>query len=109
MNVHPSEVQQRLNFIDRTIWQAAQACHGDTAVPAMLKDVVYQLGLQTSQVKLAAHSDDVQSIRRSVEDLARLSHHAQSTIRPEDNLSYDVRSAVILAHIELSALQFQLT
>lgn len=108
MNVQHSEVQQRINFIDRTICHAAQACHQDTNVPEKLKDFVHQLGLQASQTRLALSSDDVTIIRQRVDDLAQLSYHAQSTIKPEDDVNYDVKSAVILAHLELSALRYQL-
>lgn len=108
MNVQHNEVQQRLNFIDRTICHAAQACHQDTNVPETLKNFVQQLNLQASQAKLALTSEDVTIIRQSVDDMTRLSYHAQSTIKPEDDVNYDVRSAVILAHLELSALQYQL-
>lgn len=108
MNVQYSEVQQRLNFIDRTICHAAQACHQDTSVPEKLKDFVHQLGLQASQARLALTSDDATGIRQSVDDLAQLSNHAQSAIKPDDDVNYDVKSAVILAHLELSALRSQL-
>jgi hypothetical protein len=108
MNLRSIEIQQRLNFIDRTICHAAHACHCDKSVPKALKDFVHQLCLQATRVKRALSSDDATSIRESLEDLAQLSHHAQSTISPEDDVSYEVKSAVILTHLELSALKYQL-
>lgn len=108
MNAQADEVQQRLNFIDRTICHAAQACSADNSVPKELKDYVRQLGLRSHQAKLALHSDDVSTIRQSVEELARLSARAQNVIRPKDGVNYDVKSAVILAHIEVTALCHQL-
>lgn len=106
MSTHPNEVQQRLNFIDRTICHAAQACHLDTSIPAELKDYVHQLGLQANQAMQALSSKDEKTVRKSVDALARLSHQAKSAIGQDVN--YDLKCAVILTHIELSALKYRL-
>jgi hypothetical protein len=108
MNMQSTEVQQRLIFIDRTICHAARACYFDTSVSKELRDFVYQLGVQSTQVRQALHSDDVAGVRQSVENLAQLSDRAQNAIHPADDVNYDVKSAVILAYIEVSALKFQL-
>jgi hypothetical protein len=106
MNAQPSEVRQRLNFIDRTICHAAQACHSDVSIPKELKDFVHQLGLQANQAIQAVSSHDAAMLRRTVDTLAKLSFHAQNAIG--NDINYDVKSAVILAHMELSALKHQL-
>lgn len=108
MNVQSSDVQQRLNFIDLTISHAARACCSDTSVPQELRDFVYLLGVHSTQARQALCSADAATIRESVENLARLSDRAQNTIHPSDSINYDVKSAVILAHIEVSALRLQL-
>jgi hypothetical protein len=106
MSASPSEFQQRLNFIDRTICHAAQACHSDTNVPGELKEFVHQLGLHASHAMQALQCHDETAVRQLVDALTRLSFHAQKAIRHDVN--YDVKSAVILAHLELSALMHQL-
>jgi hypothetical protein len=108
MAMQISEVHQRLIFIDRTICHAARACYFDTSVPTELRDFVYQLGVQSTEVRQALRSDNEAIVRQSVENLAQLSDRAQNAIRPADDVNYDVKSAVILAHIEVSALKFQL-
>lgn len=108
MKVHSEEMQQRLGFIDRTIYHAVRACHSDASVPKELKDYVQELGQRSSQAQRALQDRDERSIRESVDDLARLSDRAQNTIRPADPTNYEVKSAVILTHIELSALRHQL-
>lgn len=106
MSEQPNEVQQRLNFIDRTICHAAQACNLDTSIPAELKDFVHQLGLQANQAIQALSSQDEKTVRNSVDALARISNEAKSAIGQDVN--YDLKCAVILTHIELSALKYRL-
>lgn len=106
MNAQPSEVEQRLSFIDRTIHHAAQACHSDMSIPNELKDFVYQLGLQANQAIRALSAHDAATLRRTIDRLAQLSFHAQNALH--NDVNYDVKSAVILAHLELSALRHQL-
>lgn len=108
MNVHSEEMQQRLGFIDRTIDHAMRACHSDTSVPKELKDFVLELGQRSSQAQRALQDRDERTVRESVDDLARISDKAQNTIHPADPTNYEVKSAVILTHIELSALRSQL-
>jgi len=108
MKVHSEEIQQRLSFIDRTIDHAARACHSDTNAPRELKHYVDEMGQHSSQAQQALQSRDAGRIRESVEDLARVSQHAQSTIHPADEIKYELKSAVILTHIEVSALRYQL-
>lgn len=107
-NMQTSEVQQRLDFIDLTISHAARACCGDTSVPAELTNFVQQLGRQSFQARQALHSNDAGGIRQTIDNLAVLSELAQNIIRPSDGLNYDVKSAVILAHIEVAALRLRL-
>lgn len=109
MNVQREEIQQRLGFIDRTIDHAMRACHSDSKVPDELRNYVRQLGQRFSQARRSLHAQDERSIRQAVDDLARISDKAQNTIHPADDMNYDVKSAVILAHIELSALRTQLS
>jgi hypothetical protein len=108
MTVKNEEIRQRLHFIERTIFHAIRACRSDTSIPKELKDYVRQLGWQSTQAQRALLSRDENSIRKSVDDLTHISQRAQSTIRPADSMNYDVKSAVILAHLELSALRHQL-
>jgi len=108
MNVQSSDVQQRLNFIDLTISHAVRACCSDTRVPQELKDFVHLLGVHSTQARQALCYCDAATVREKVEHLARLSDRAQHTIHPSDDFNYDVKSAVILAHIEVSALRLQL-
>lgn len=108
MNVQSEEIQQRLGFIDRTIFHAMRACHSDDSVPEELRDYVHQLGQTSTQAQRALQSHDERGIRESVDDLARISDQAQNTIHPADETNYELKSAVILTHIELSALRYQL-
>lgn len=108
MKVQNEEIQQRLSFIDRTIDHAARACDADSGVPTELKHYVDELGERSTEAQQALQSCDAGRIRASVEDLARISEHAQSKLRPADGTSYQLKSAVILTHIEVSALRYQL-
>jgi hypothetical protein len=108
MKVHSEDIQQKLSFIDRTIDHAVQACQRNAQVPHELRHYVDELGLQSSLAQQALRSHDVGRIRETVEDMARLTDHAQSAIHPSDGMDYDLKSAVILTHIEVSALRYQL-
>lgn len=108
MNAHHEDIGQRLHFIDRTIFHALRACHADMNVPMELRECVRQLGRRSSQAQRALLSRDTHGLRESVNDLARISHRAQSAIDPAAGMTYEVKSAVILAHIEVSALRHQL-
>jgi hypothetical protein len=108
MRVQHEEIQQRLGFIDRTIVHAMRACHLDDSVPDNLKDCVQQLGQHASQAQRALDSHDVPGVRQTVDALARISDHAQHHLHPADGMNYELKSAVILTHIELSALRYQL-
>lgn len=107
MKVQRAELQQRLGFIDRTIFHALRACREDN-VPDQLKGYVEQLGRRSSQVQKALRARHDRDIREHVDELARVSYQAQSAIHPADGMNYDLRSAVILTYIELSALRTQL-
>ncbi|OWW20917.1 hypothetical protein [Noviherbaspirillum denitrificans] len=108
MIVEREEIQQRLGFIDRTIYHAIRACDTSGNIPDELRDYVQQLGQRSSQARQALESDDDRSVRETVDDLARISYQAQRRIHPADGMNYELKSAVILAHIELSALRYQL-
>ena len=108
MNIESDEVRQRLSFIDRTIRHAASACNDDRSVSPELKHYVQQLGVRAQQAGQALRSDDEHRMRRSIDDLARVSERAQNAIHPAQHVNYDVKSAVILTHIEVSALRLQL-
>jgi hypothetical protein len=108
MNAARKEIQQRLGFIDRTIYHALRACASDGNIPDEIRDYVRQLGQRSSQAQLALESEDDRGIRETVDDLARISYQAQRRIHPSDGMNYEVKSAVILTHIELSALRHQL-
>jgi hypothetical protein len=108
MKAHNEEIHQRLGFINRTIFHAVRACHLDDNVPEEMKEYVERLGEHSSQAQQALHSRDVHRIRQSVDDLARISDQAQHKICEEDGMNYEVKSAVILTHIEVSALRHQL-
>lgn len=108
MKVQAFEIQQRLRFINRTIGHALRACDSDSSVPEEMKSYVEQLGKGSSQAQRALRSRDAYGVRKSVDDLARISDQAQHRIHPSDDMNYALKSAVILAHIELSALRHQL-
>lgn len=108
MKVHSDEIQQRLGFIDRTIFHAVRACRSDTSVPEEMKDCVQQLRQRSSQAQQALRSRDEHGVRQSLADLARITDEAQNRIHPSDGMNYELKSAVILTHIELSALRYQL-
>lgn len=108
MKVHTEDLQQRLGFIDRTIFHAMRACGTDASVPEELKNFVQQLGLCACQAQQALQSHDEHGVRQSIDDLTRISYEAQHRIHPADGMNYELKSAVILTHIELSALQHQL-
>ena len=108
MDRQSNDIQQRLGFIDQTIFHAVRACHTDASVPEELKEYVQMLGQRSSQAQRALLSHDVHGIRQSVDDLARISDQAQGRIHAADGMNYELKSAVILTHIELSALRHQL-
>lgn len=108
MNVPLAELQQRLGFIDRTIVHARRACRSDDNIPQELRTCLERLGYSASQIRTALLDLDERQVRRHLDELVRVSDEAQECIRPADGMNYDLRSAVILAHIELSALRSQL-
>ena len=108
MNAQREEIQQRLGFIDRTIDHAIRACDTGGNIPDEIRDYVQQLGQRSSQAQRALESEDELSVRETVDDLARISYQAQQRIHPSDGMNYELKSAVILTHIELSALRHQL-
>ncbi|NEX64289.1 hypothetical protein [Noviherbaspirillum galbum] len=108
MTAQREDIEERLRFIDRTIVHAARACQADGRVPSDLKHCVDELEHYASEAKQAWHALDVPRTRRTVENLARLSDHAQSAFREDDDMDHVLKSAVILTHIEVSALRYQL-
>lgn len=109
MNERHEDLQQRLAFIDRTIAHAACACHNDGRVPAELKQCVDLMGRRTNQAQQALQACDVSSVKQNIDALAQLSQWAQTALHPADGMAFQLKSAVILTHIELSALKHQLT
>src|SRR5690606_32878124 len=95
-------------FIDRTIVHALRACYADGGVPEELKECVEMLGERSSQAQQALQERDTHGVRQSIADLVRISDEAQGCIHTADETNYELKSAVILTHIELSALQSQL-
>jgi hypothetical protein len=108
MKVQSNDIDQRLGFIDQTILHAMRACRTDANVPEELKEYIQMLGQRSCQARQALQSRDVHGVRKSVDDLARISQEAQGRIHPADGVNYALKSAVILTHIELSALRHQL-
>lgn len=104
MKVHVNEIRQRINFIHRTLNQALRACQSDSSIPSDLKNVVTKLDQQSNKAKQALQSEQEGPIRQSVDALARLSEDAQKSLSQPDDINYSVKSALILAHIELSGL-----
>lgn len=108
MNMQSNDIQQRLGFIDQTILHAVRACLTDDRVPEELREYVQMLGQRSDEIQRALRSCDVHGVRQSVDDLTRICHEAQDRIHPTDDMNYELKSAVILTHIELSALRYQL-
>lgn len=108
MDRQDNEFQIKLEFISRTICHAKRACRLDRSIPRELKTFVYLLSRQSSKARKNFHSGDPGAVRRNVERLAHLSERAQSAIHPAESINYDVKSAVILSHIEISALRHQI-
>jgi hypothetical protein len=108
MTAPREEIRQRLVFIDRTIFHAVRACGSDASVPSELKDCVKRMCQRSTQAQQAWRSFDERGMRETVDDLARISDEAQTRLHPCDGMNYELKSAVILTHIELSALQYQL-
>lgn len=102
------DIQQRFQFIDRTLTQAIQACQSDTNVPGELIDFIQQLDQQYGQAKRALHAKKISLLRQRVDDLAQLSDRVQRSIPRPNNLSDEVKSAVIMAHLEIAALKYQM-
>lgn len=109
MKAQREEIRQRLVFIDRTIFHAVRVCGLDASVPSELKECIKRMRQQSTQAQQALRSFDEQGVRETVDDLARISDEAQNRLHPSDGMNYELKSAVILTHIELSALQYQLT
>jgi hypothetical protein len=101
------EIKQRFNFIDRTLTHAILACQADASIPSELKDFIRQLDQRSGQAKEALQSKKLGLFRQSVEDLARLSDHVQKSIPRPSDVNYEVKSAIIMAHLEIAALRYQ--
>ncbi|TFW02368.1 hypothetical protein E4K72_13585 [Oxalobacteraceae bacterium OM1] len=108
MKACKDELQERLHFIDRTINHAVCACRDCASVPHELRQCVDQMEHRARQARRALQTRDVRGMRETVDALARLSHRAQGKIHFSDGMAYAVKSAVILAHIEVAALRWQL-
>lgn len=108
MRMQMEVLTERLVFINRTIDHAQRACLRDAKAPAELRQYVGQMGLHSWQMQRALQARDETEVRERVKDLARICSRAQQVIRPADGMDYALRSAVILTHIELAALQHQL-
>lgn len=105
MNQQVCDMRQRLDFIERTITHAARACDADRRTPAELKHFITQLEWHSHKTRRALEAHDRSAIRAHLEDLAQASERAQSAIAPKHDFA--LKSAVILAHIEVSALKLQ--
>lgn len=101
------EIRQRFNFIDRTLTHAILACQMDASIPNELKDFIQQLDQRSGQVKEALQSRQLNLFRKNLDDLAKLSDHVQKSIPRPNNVNYEVKSAVIMAHLEITALKYQ--
>jgi len=101
------EIQQRFNFIDRTLTHAINACQMDASVPNELRDFIKKLDQKSGHAKQALDSKEIGRFRQSLDDLAQLSDHVQRSIPRPSNVNYEVKSAIILAHIEITALKYQ--
>ena len=108
MKAQQEDLQQRLDFIDRTISHAARVCWRDETVPQELRTWVAQMTRRASQARDALRERDAGGVRATLDDLAHLSYRAQNAIHASDGMAYELKSAVILTHIELSALKHQL-
>jgi hypothetical protein len=101
------DIQLRFHFIDRTLTHAIRACQTEAGIPTELKDFIRQLDQQSGHAKEALRSKKINQFRQSVDDMAELSDHMQRTISRPSNVNYQVKSAVILAHLEIAALKYQ--
>lgn len=102
------EIQQRFNFINRTLTHAANlARQSDGSVPNELKDFIKQLDQRSGQLKEALQSKEFNLFRKNLNDLAQLSDHVQKSIPRPNDVNYEVKSAVIMAHLEITALKYQ--
>ncbi|MGZ3157949.1 MAG: hypothetical protein ACXU7D_00205 [Burkholderiaceae bacterium] len=101
------QIKQRFNFIDRTLTHAILACQSDVNIPNELRDFIHQLDQRSCQAKEALQSNQLSLFRKNVNDLAQLSDHVQKSIPRPNNVNYEVKSAVIMAHLEITALKYQ--
>lgn len=108
MKAQSDDIHQRLGFIDQTIFHALRACWSDTDTPDELKEFIQLLGQRSWQARQALQEHDLRGVRQNIADLVRISHEAQGHIHAADGTNYELKSAVILTHIEVSALQHQL-
>jgi hypothetical protein len=76
-------------------------------VPNELKDFLHQLDQRSGQAKEALQSKQFNLFRKSLDDLAKLSDHVQKSIPRPSEINYEVKSAVIMAHLEITALKYQ--
>ena len=107
MKARARDIQQRFNFIDRTLAHAIHACESDPNIPDELIEFIQLLDHQSGQARQALYSKKMSEIRQCVDDLAKLSERVQQSIPRPNTLSYDVKSAVILAHLEIETLKYQ--
>lgn len=108
MKAQSDDIHQRLGFIDQTIFHALRACWCDANAPEELKEFIQLLGQRSWQARQALQEQDLRGVKQSIADLVRIAHEAQSHIHAADGTNYELKSAVILTHIEVSALQHQL-
>lgn len=100
-----NQIRQELSQVERIIGRALQAVSSDSDAPQDLKDSVQELD---RQAKKARKSQDEQGLVQCVEKLEAVSDRARDAAERAGDLDSQTKSAVLLAHRQLSILKHQL-
>ncbi|HSD39694.1 MAG TPA: hypothetical protein VLC92_19470 [Rhodocyclaceae bacterium] len=103
-----SEIKKRVVNVEHTIHRAAEVCEQERSVPQQLKEVIDELNEKSNQGKqIIQSSHDESRVRQYIEDLESLGDNAKRACE-SGKVSPALRTAVLLAHNELSNLKHQL-
>lgn len=103
-----NEVQQRFSRIESAIHQAAETCRTVDSVPMDVKDSVQRMDQRMEHARTLLRSQDEGGIRQCIDDLEQLGDQAKNACEKAGQVQDELKSAVMTAHQELSALKHQL-
>jgi hypothetical protein len=102
-------MREQFRAIEQAIERAAQACQGDPAASAELKESVRELDDQSRQAhEFLQTEENEEAIRQCIDDLEETGDRAKQACEGAGNVSRPLREAVLAAHRRISQLKHQL-